>query len=52
LVYFGGPWNGKFWYIVWPSGIIYTHWINLIVIWYNLCPVDIPFFLSKQIWQP
>jgi hypothetical protein len=24
-VYFGGPWNGKCWYIFWPLGIIYDN---------------------------
>jgi hypothetical protein len=22
-VYFGGPWNAKCWYILWPFGIFY-----------------------------
>jgi hypothetical protein len=41
-VYFGGPWNGKFWYICifWSFGIFYDHWVyfwafvNSVVIWY------------------
>jgi hypothetical protein len=46
-VKFGGPWNGKGWYIIWPFGIYSSHleyilairnilWPfgNLVVIWY------------------
>jgi hypothetical protein len=24
-VYFGKPWNGTYWYILWPFGIFYSH---------------------------
>jgi hypothetical protein len=24
-IHFGGPWNGKCWYILWQFGIIYDH---------------------------
>jgi hypothetical protein len=39
-VNFGGPWNGKGWYILWLFGIYYGHWVhfwpfgNLLPIWY------------------
>jgi hypothetical protein len=32
---FGGPWNGKCWYILWPFGIFYCHLL------YNLWPFGI-----------
>jgi hypothetical protein len=28
-VNFGGPWNGKCWYILWPFGIFTALWYNL-----------------------
>jgi hypothetical protein len=30
LVNFGGPWNGKGLYIIWPFGILYGH---LVILW-------------------
>jgi hypothetical protein len=34
---FGGPWNGKCWYILWQLGILDSHLVHLrpfVVIWY------------------
>jgi hypothetical protein len=42
-VYFGGPWNGKCWYILRPFGIIYDHSVYVIY-WYSLWSFGI-FFL-------
>jgi hypothetical protein len=32
-VYFGGPWNGKCWYILCPFEIFYGHLVHVSVIW-------------------
>jgi hypothetical protein len=32
-VNFGGPWNGKYWYILCTFGIYYCHFVFFIVIW-------------------
>jgi hypothetical protein len=37
-VNFGGPWNGKRWYILWPFGIVYCHWVWIMAVWYSFCP--------------
>jgi hypothetical protein len=41
LVNFGGPLNGKLWYIFWPFGIFYGHLEYFMGIWYNLWPFGI-----------
>jgi hypothetical protein len=43
LVYFGGPWNGKDWYILWPFGIFYGHEEFFITILY-ICAQLVYFF--------
>jgi hypothetical protein len=40
-VYFGGPWNGKCWYILLTFGIFYGHLVYFMAIWYILCPLGI-----------
>jgi hypothetical protein len=40
---FGGPCNGKSWYILWPFGLFYCYWKYLMAIWY---------FVPRKIWQP
>jgi hypothetical protein len=35
-VYFGGPWNGKGWYILWPLGIFYGYLVYLMAVWNSL----------------
>jgi hypothetical protein len=53
---FGGPWNGKFWYILWPCEIYYGHLVyfwpfgNLVVIWYIFPRFGI--LNQTKIWQP
>jgi hypothetical protein len=42
-VYFGGPWNGKCWYILWPFGIIYDHLVNYMAVWYCMWSFGILF---------
>jgi hypothetical protein len=32
-VYFGGPWNGKCWYILLPIGIIYGRFVYVMYVW-------------------
>jgi hypothetical protein len=56
-VNFGGPCNGRCWYILWPFGIFYVllfgifggHMEYFMVIWYIF-----PFWyvLPRKIWQP
>jgi hypothetical protein len=41
---FGGPWNGKCNYILWPFGILHSHLVLLVYFWYSSW--------SRQIWQP
>jgi hypothetical protein len=36
LVYFGGPWIAKCWYILWPLGIFFSHLVNFMAIYYSL----------------
>jgi hypothetical protein len=31
-VYFGGHWNGKCWYILWPLGIFLSHLVHFMTI--------------------
>jgi hypothetical protein len=33
-VNFGGPWNGKYWQILWSFGIFYGHLANVVIVWY------------------
>jgi hypothetical protein len=33
---FGGPWNGKCWYILWPFGIFYGLLVLFMSVWYSL----------------
>jgi hypothetical protein len=33
---FGGPWNGKCWYILWSLGIFYGKLVSFKTIWYIL----------------
>jgi hypothetical protein len=33
-VNFGGPWNGKCWYVFWPFGIFYGHLVQFMAVWY------------------
>jgi hypothetical protein len=33
-VNFGGPWNGKYWYILWPFGIFNSHLVYFVAVWY------------------
>jgi hypothetical protein len=33
-VYFGGPLNGKCWYILWPSGNFNSYFVYFVIIWY------------------
>jgi hypothetical protein len=40
-VNFGGPFNGKCRYILWPFGIFYDHLEYFMAIWYNLWPFGI-----------
>jgi hypothetical protein len=28
---FGAPWNGKCWYVLWPFGIFYGHFVKFVV---------------------
>jgi hypothetical protein len=32
--YFGGMWNLKCWYILWPFGLLYGHLVYYMAIWY------------------
>jgi hypothetical protein len=56
LVNYGGPWNGKGWYILWPFWIYCGHLVHFLAIWYifwsfsNL--VAIWYTVSRKIWQP
>jgi hypothetical protein len=34
LVNFGGSWNRKSWYILWPFGLFFGHLVYFVVIWY------------------
>jgi hypothetical protein len=44
-VYYGGSCNGRYWYILWPFGIFYSHVVYFVDIWCILwlfgifCPV-------------
>jgi hypothetical protein len=53
---FGGPWNGKGWYILRPVGIYYVHLVHFIAIWKfsgNLVYfTSFWYFVSRKIWQP
>jgi hypothetical protein len=40
-VYFGGSWNGKCWYILWPFGIFNSHMACFMAVWYCLCSFGI-----------
>jgi hypothetical protein len=62
-VNFGGPWNRKCGYILWPFGIFYGHLEYFMAIWYNLLPFGIVCgylvyfsrfgaFGPRKIWQP
>jgi hypothetical protein len=31
---FGGPWNGKCWYMLLPFGILYGHLVDFMSIWF------------------
>jgi hypothetical protein len=42
-VYFGGPWNGKCWYILWPFCIIYDHLVKYMAVWYSMWSFGILF---------
>jgi hypothetical protein len=33
-VHFGGSFNGKCWYILWPFGVFYCHLVYFVAIWY------------------
>jgi hypothetical protein len=35
-VYFGVPWNGEWWYILWSIGIFYGNLVYFTAIWYML----------------
>jgi hypothetical protein len=32
-VNFGGLWNGRAWYVLWPFGTYYGHLIHFMAIW-------------------
>jgi hypothetical protein len=34
-VYFGGPWNGKCWYILRSFDIIYDNLVKYMAVWYS-----------------
>jgi hypothetical protein len=42
-MYFWGPWNRKWWYIFWPSGLFFSLVVNFTAIWYCLWSFDISF---------
>jgi hypothetical protein len=48
-VKFGGRWNGKFYYIVWPFGIFFGHLVYFMAVWYSLRSLGI-FFLFWYVW--
>jgi hypothetical protein len=33
-VNFGGPWNGKYWYMLWTFGIVCGHLVDFFPFWY------------------
>jgi hypothetical protein len=35
-VNFGGPCNGRYWYILWPFGLFYGNLVYFVAIWYIL----------------
>jgi hypothetical protein len=56
-VYFGGPWNGECWCILWTFGQFYRQMIYFITIWYTYFVVlwyisPVLKYCSKKIWQP
>jgi hypothetical protein len=58
-VYFAGPWNGIWWYILLPCGIFYGHlYVLHIAIWYILWLFGayivsrFGMFLPRKVWQP
>jgi hypothetical protein len=62
-VNFGGPRNGKCWYIVIVFGIFYCHLAHFMSIWHILCPFGrfygqwvyfrtFWYIASRKIWQP
>jgi hypothetical protein len=49
-VYFGGPWNGKCWYVLWPFWNYYGHWVDFVGVWFIFSTFW--YIVSRQIWQP
>jgi hypothetical protein len=47
--YFGGPWNGKYWNILWPLGILVGYLVYFNAIWYSLSSFGI-FFPFWYVW--
>jgi hypothetical protein len=48
LVKFGGPWNGKCYYILWPFGILYGHLVQFMAL-YSLWSFG-TFFRFWYVW--
>jgi hypothetical protein len=40
-VYFGGPWNGKCWYVLCPFGIFYGHVVHAMVMFWYISPKNL-----------
>jgi hypothetical protein len=51
-VNFGGSYNGRCWYIVWPLGIFYSHLVYFVAIWYILWPFGIHILWPFGIFSP
>jgi hypothetical protein len=50
--YLGGPWNGKYCYIVWSFGIFYNHWVFLCALgnFVVICPLW--YIVPKKAGEP
>jgi hypothetical protein len=48
-VNFGGPQHEKCLYVLWPSGIIYSHLVKFMFVWYSLWSFGI-FFPFWYVW--
>jgi hypothetical protein len=54
--YFGVPWHGKCWYMLWPLRILSDIWyilsafVNFVIIWYIFSPIW--YIIPRKIWHP